>query len=41
MVQLAQKGFVILQHEDGKRGRDTARYSLTHKAQDILDDIFK
>ena len=41
MVQLAGKGLVIIQHEDGKRGRDTARFSLTHKAQDVLDDIFK
>ena len=41
MLQLAQKGFVILQHEGGKRGRNTARYALTHKAQDMLDDIFK
>jgi len=41
MVQLAQKGLVILQHEGGKRGTATCRYSLTHKAQDILDDIFK
>nr|BAR33190.1 hypothetical protein [uncultured Mediterranean phage uvMED] len=41
MVQLSEKGLVILQHEGGKRGTATCRYSLTHKAQDILDDIFK
>ena len=41
MIQLAEKGLVILQHEGGKRGTNTCRYSLTHKAQDILDDIFK
>ena len=41
MVQMKDKGLVILQHKDGNRGRNTARYSLTHKAQDILDDLFK
>ena len=41
MIQLAEKGLVILQHEGGKRGTNTCRYSLTHKSQDILDDIFK
>jgi len=41
MVQMKQKGLVILQHKDGKRGRDTARYSLTPKGNEILDDLFK
>ena len=41
MVQLAGKGLVIIQHENGKRGTATCRYSLTHKAQDILDDILE